>query len=325
MWGYKPVPGARTHDAERPTLNSWAEMQDSVTWFRFSTSGDGEVDPGDESEAVGDADAVRSTGYGLRNIKRVIPLLMTATLRPGEDNADLIEIYDRLIDQWAREMEHVINVVGGSESQEKYGGQLGPRFTPLPRSRQKSAVRFLNENAFTTPTYFLDTRILRRMEPEGTLKRIGGAQSRLLTGLLDSDRLGRLSEYEALATTGRGRDVYPVPELLADVRQGIWRELSGSTVAIDPFRRYLQRAYLAQADSKINPAPATIITSSRSGPSRSRVGGSSNSDLRALMRGELMDLDVVLRSASGRAVNRETRLHILDARAEIKRILDPSK
>jgi hypothetical protein len=324
MWGYKPVPGARSPDAERPTLNSWAEMQDSVTWYRFSTSGDGEVDPGDESEAVGDADAVRSTGYGLRNIKRVVPLLMAATLRPGEDNTDLIEIYDRLIEQWAREMEHVINVVGGSESQEKYGGQLGPRFTPLSRSRQKSAVRFLNENAFTTPTYFLDTRILRRMEPEGTLKRIGGAQSRLLSGLLDNDRLGRLSEYEALAT-GRSRDVYPVPELLADVRRGIWRELSASSVVIDPFRRSLQRAYLAQADSKINPAPAIIITGSRGGSSRSRAGSGTNSDLRALMRGDLMDLDVALRSAADRAVNRETRLHILDARAEIKRILDPGK
>ena len=324
MWGYKPILGATTPAAERSTLNSWAEMQDSVVWYRFSTSGDGEVDPGDESEAVGDADAVRSTGYGLRNIKRVVPLLMTATLRPGEDNTDLIELYDRLIEQWAREMEHVINVVGGSESQEKYGGQLGPRFTPLPRLRQKSAVRFLNENAFTTPTYFLDTRILRRMEAEGTLKRIGGAQSRILAGLLDNDRLGRLSEYEALAT-GRNRDVYPVPELLADVRQGVWSELSASSVAIDPFRRSLQRAYLAQADSKINPTPAIVITTSRSGLSRSRVGSGPNSDLRALMRGELMDLDQALAYAAGRAVNRETRLHILDARAEIKRILDPEK
>jgi len=327
MWGYKPVRGARVPDAERPTLNSWAEMQDSIPWYRFSTSGDGEVDPGDESEAVGDADAVKSTGYGLRNIKRVVPLLMTATLRPGEDNTALIEIYERLIDQWTREMEHVTNVVGGSESQEKYGGQLGPRFTPLSRGRQKSAVRFLNENAFTTPDYFLDTRILRRMEPEGTLKRIGSAQSRLLAGLLDNDRLVRLSEYEALA--GRSAttksDVYPVPELLADVRHGIWSELLASSVVIDPFRRALQRSYLAQADAKINPTPAIVITSSRSGSSRSRVGSGSNNDLRALMRGELMDLDLTLKSAVDRAVNRETRLHLLDARAEIKRILDPGK
>lgn len=326
MWGYKPVIGAHTSDAERPMLNSWAEMQDSVPWYRFSTSGDGEVDPGDEIEAVGDADAVKSTTYGLRNIRRVVPLLMSATLRPGEDNTQLIELYQRLVDQWAREMEHVINIVGGSETQEKYGGQLGPRFTPLTRARQKAAVRFLNENAFTTPDYLLDVQILRRMEPEGTLKRIGGAESRLLTELLDDDRLGRLSEYEALAAKGRSRDdVYSVPELLADVRNGVWKELSASSVAIDPFRRALQRAYLAQADSKINPTPAIVITSSRSGDSRSHVGSGPNNDFRALMRGELMDLDQELKSSVGRATNRETRLHLLDARAEIKRILDPDK
>ncbi len=326
MWGYRPVVGARTSDAERPMLNSWAEMQDSVPWYRFSTSGDGEVDPGDEIEAVGDADAVKSTAYGLRNIRRVVPLLMSATLRPGEDNAQLVELYERLVDQWGREMEHVINVVGGSETQEKYGEQLGPRFTPLSRARQKSAVRFLNENAFTTPDYFLDIQILRRMEPEGTLKRIGGAESRLLSELLDDDRLGRLSEYEALAAKGKSRDdVYPVTELLADVRAGVWKELSASSVTIDPFRRALQRAYLAQADSKINPTRAIVITSSRGGASRSRIGTGPNNDLRALMRGELMDLDQELKSSVGRATNRETRLHLLDARAEIKRILDPEK
>ena len=326
MWGYKPVVGAHTSDAERPTLNSWAEMQDSIPWYRFSTSGDGEVDPGDEIEAVGDADAVKSTGYGLRNIKRVVSLLMPATVRPGEDNTQLVELYERLVDQWSREMEHVINVVGGSDTQEKYGEQLGPRFTPLPRARQKAAVKFLIDNAFSTPDYFLDVQILRRMEPEGALKRIGGAESRLLSELLDSDRLNRLSEYEALAAKGQARnDAYPVTELLADVRRGVWSELSGASVTIDPFRRTLQRAYLAQADAKINAVPAIVITASRSNASRSRLGGAPNNDLRALMRGELVDLDQELKSAVGRATNRETRLHILDARAEIKRILDPAK
>jgi len=327
MWGYKPIAGARTPDGERPALNSWAEMQDSVPWYRYSTSGDGDVDPGDESEAVGDADAVKSTGYGLRNIQRIVPMLMPATLRPDEDNSELIEIYQRLIDQWSSELEHVVNVVGGAESREKYGGQPGPRFTPLPRSRQKAAVQFLNTRAFTTPGYFLDTRILRRMEPEGSLRRIGAAQTRILNELLDSDRLTRLSEYEALAAHDpRGsRDVYAVPELLGDVRRGIWSELGASQVTIDPFRRHLQRSYIAQADGKINPSPAIIISSGRGSGSRSVLGAGPNTDLRALMRGELNDLDSALRAALPRAADRETRLHILDARAEIKRILDPEK
>ena len=147
-----------------------------------------------------------------------------------------------------------------------------------------------------------------------------------MTELLDTDRLTRLSEYEALAAKGKtGDEVYSVTELLADVRHGVWSELSSSSVTIDPFRRVLQRAYLAQADSKINPTPAIVITSSRAGTSRSRVGSGPNNDFRALMRGELMDLDQELKSSVGRATNRETRLHLLDARAEIKRILDPEK
>jgi hypothetical protein len=325
-WGYKPIPGAQTPDAERPALNAFAEMQDSVPWYRFSTSGESGVDPGDESEAVGDADAVRSTGYGLRNIRRVVPLLMSATLQTGEDNSQLIEMYERLVDQWARELEHVVNVVGGSESREKYGGQPGPRFTPIPRARQKAAVRFLNENAFRTPAYLVDIDVLRRIEPEGTLRRIGSAQSRLLSDLLDNERLARMSDYEALARSRNGKgDFYPVAELLADVRNGVWSELSASSVAIDPFRRALQRAWLTQADSKINPSPAIVITSSRAGSTRARSGSGPNTDARGLMRGEIHDLDAALRSAIARAANRETRLHLMDARAEIQRILDPTQ
>jgi hypothetical protein len=43
------------------------------------------------------------------------------------------------------------------------------------------------------------------------------------------------------------------------------------------------------------------------------------------MRGEIHDLDAALRSAIARAANRETRLHLMDARAEIQRILDPTQ
>ncbi len=317
-WGYAPLPGAHTPEAERQTLNSWAEMQDSIPWYRFSVSGSKDADSGDEAEAVGDADAVKSTALGLRNIRRVVPFLLSATQRTGEDNSQLAEIYDRLLDQWNAEMETVVAVVGGSESQEKYGDQPGPRFTPLPPSRQRSAVQFVAENTFRTPDYLIDKSVLSRIEPEGTLRRIGAAQSRVLSDLLDSDRLNRLSEYQALSKNGSSS--YAPGELLLDVRRAIWGELAESRVSIDPFRRALQRAYLMQADGKLNSSPAVII----SGSGRARRGGGPNTDVRALMRGELIDLDASLKSALDRAADRTTRLHILDARAEIKRILDPN-
>lgn len=321
-WGYAPIPGARTPDDEKPTLNAWAEMQDSVPWYRFTTFGSRDSDPGELTESVGDADAVKSTALGLRNIRRTMPILLSAALRRGEDNADLIELYERLLDQWSLEIEHVVSVVGGSDSREKYGGQIGPRFTPIPPDRQRAAVRFIANNAFSTPDYLVDTRILRRMEPEGTLRRVGAAQSRILFALLDSDRLNRLAEYEAVARN-RG-EVYSLGEMLGDVRRAVWAELPLGRVDIDPFRRTLQRAWLAQADSKLNPTPVMIITPSLPRSPRARGTSGPNSDVRALMRGELLDLDAALRAAIPRAGDRTTRLHLLDARAEIKRILDPA-
>lgn len=313
-WGYAPITGAATPEAERHVLNEWAKMQDSIPWYRYTVSGNHDADAGDEAEAVGDADAVKSTALGLRNIRRTVPMLLKATEHAGEDNSQLAELYDRLLDQWSNELQAVVSIVGGSESQEKYGDQPGPRFVPISRARQRAAVQFIADNAFQTPQYFVDQHVLRRIEPEGTLRRVGSAQNRVLGDLLDADRLGRLAEYQAMA---KGADVYTPAELLSDVRRTVWSELGASRVTIDPFRRSLQRSYLAQADGKLNPPSIVIISSA---PPRR---GSQNSDVRALMRGDLLELDASLRSAVERASDRTTRLHLLDARAEIKRILDP--
>jgi len=321
MWGYAPVRGARTPDDEKATLDSWAQMQDSVPWYRFSTPGSRDTDPGDEGEAVGDADPVKSTSLGLRNIRRTMALLMPAAIRRGEDNSDLTELYDKLLDQWSTEMEHVVNLVGGSDSREKYGSQPGPRFTPVSAERQRQAVRFLANNAFQTPRYLLDPAVFRRMEANGALRRVGSAQSRVLNYLLDSDRLDRLADYEAVP---RGVALYPLGEMLGDVRRSVWTELATTRVYIDPFRRFIQRSYLAQADAKLNPTPAVIISS---GPARARARSSygPNNDVRALMRGELLALDASIGAALGRASDRTTRLHLLDSREEIRRILDPDR
>lgn len=322
-WGYSPIPGARTPDEEKPTLNSWAEAQDTVPWFRFSTFGSRNSDPGEQTEAVGDADAVKSTALGLRNIQRTMSILMSATLRRGEDNTELVELYDRLLDQWSEELEHVVNIVGGSESREKYGGQPGPRFTPMSARRQREAVKFIADNAFRPPRYLIDTNVLRRIEPDGTLRRMVSVQNRVLTSLMDSDRLNRLADYEVMARSAG--DAYPLGEMLGDVRKSIWSELTGASVVIDAYRRGLQRAWLAQADTKLNPSPVVIIAPGPVRGPRARSSTGPNNDVRALVRGELVELDAMLRAASPRSSDRTTRLHLLDARSEIQRILDPAK
>ncbi len=326
-WGYAPIPSARTPDAEKPTLDNWAREQDSVPWYRFSTADAHWADPRDEIEAVGDADAVKSTGYGLRNIARIVPELIPATVRPGENNDDLKEMYDRLVGQWETELGHVVHVVGGAETQEKSGTQPGDRFTPLSRQRQAAAVQFLTDHAFHTPMYLLDSAVLRRIEPDGALVRIGNVQRDLLAQVLDDHVTGRLIEYEALAHDRS--TVYPLADLLSDLRHGIWTELDARRVTIDPFRRNLQRAYVDLIREKLIP-PAPEHAQS---PALSRSHGdisvdpapASSTDARPLLRGELEALDAQLRAALPKAGDRITRLHLEDIRVQIDRILHPER
>jgi hypothetical protein len=318
-WGYAPIPNAKTPDDERATLDQWAREQDAKPYLRFSTSGALGTDPGDNTEAVGDGDAVKATGLGIKNIKRLVPMLIPATVNPTEDNSDLRELYSELFNQWVTELRHVVVIVGAVESQEKYGSQPGPRFTPEGAARQRAAVKFLNENAFATPTFFMRPEILNRIEPNGALTRTLGAQNSLLTGLLQDARLNRLIEFEATAPTPG--TTYTAAEMLADVRNGIFSELGAASVKIDASRRALQQAYVSQMRGKVNPPPPALPAGLPAGfvlavPPRIQ-------DIRALARSELKALDGELAAAQKKAGDTLTRAHLDDVRNQIDDILHP--
>ena len=321
-WGYTPIPGAKSPDEEWATLDRWSREQDATPWLRFNMSDSRGADQGDHSEAVGDADAVKATGWGLQSIKAIVPLLTPATVRPGESYDDLAELYGRLIGQWATELSHVADVVGGTQAQEKYAGQAGPRYIPNARARQQEAVKFLNANAFATPTYFLQEDILRKIEVEGALRRINQAQGRVLNQLMNDRRLERLIEFDALAKPGES---YPLAEMAADVRGGIWSELAAGNVRIDASRRELQRSYISALDGKINPRPVQLPAGLPPAFAAQFATGRATSDIRAIFRAELRSLDGQLAAAAGRTTDRTTRAHLDDARAQIKQVLDPKQ
>jgi hypothetical protein len=301
MWGYKPIPGARTPDDEKKTLDEWARQQDASPWLRFSTANSRGADPGELTEAVGDADAVKSTTLGLKNLERVSRMLLTATTKDGEDFDDLEELYGRMLGQWALEMNPVAAIVGGFQSQQRHWGQEGLRFTPIPALRQAEAVAFLNANAFETPSFAINAEILRRIEPTGALDRIKASQLRVMNQLFNNARIARLVEQEALD----GEKAYKATTFFTDVRKGIWRELDAAAVKVDPFRRNTQRAYLEVMNDKIN---------GRNAPT---------DDTRGLARAELRAVDTAVRRALIKSADRATRVHLEDVRDQIARILDP--
>jgi hypothetical protein len=243
-----------------------------------------------------------------------------STATPGETYADLREMYGYVVNQWATELGHVARIPGGLAKQEKVVGQPGAVYTPVPAARQRAAVAFLNANAFRTPDYLIDPSILRKIEAAGSIDRIGGAQRRVLSALLDNARLQRMVENEALAGGGAA---YTLGEMLGDVRRGVWSELA-SGAAIDPYRRRLQRNYLELLAAKINP-PAAATPAGVPPQLAALFAAPTASDARALLRGELLDLDRELQAAVGRTGDRTSRLHLQSARDQIQKVLYPDR
>ncbi len=315
MWGYKPIAGAKTPDGEKPTLDEWARQQDQIPWLRFTTPKSTGVDPGELTEAVGDADAVQSTALGMKNLERVSNMLLPATTaKKGEPYDDLEELYGRMLAQWTLEMGHVTAIVGGFNTQEKYVGQKGVIYTPVPRERQVVAVKFLNDSAFVTPSFFLKPEILRRFEPVGVVDKIRTAQRAILGNLMNPTRLARLVEQEALD----GKGSYTATDFLTDVRNGIWKELNGTgPIKIDAYRRNLQRSYVELMNDRLNrPAPAT--------PSfPGFTPQPTTEDVRPFFRGELKAVSAAVAAAIPRAADQETRFHLEDIKDQIAKVLDP--
>jgi len=236
-----------------------------------------------------------------------------------DDYSDLSEMYDRVIGQWQFEMSDVLTMVGGVYRHEKYPSQAGVIHTPVSRAEQAGAVRFLADNVLRTPLWMYDPEILRRVEPTGFEDRLRTIQTTFLRNLFDDTRLDRLADQMATATPAA--PAYTIGDLLGDVRRASFSELSAPRVAVDAYRRNLQRAFVDLMNDKLNPPPAPP----RTGPvfPGFRPPPPLPGDARSLIRAELMDLDTALRQALPKAANRETRAHIEDLRFRIDRALNP--
>lgn len=224
-----------------------------------------------------------------------------------------------MIVQWGRYMGHVATIIGGVDQTRKTVDQQGAVYTIIPRARQQAAVRFLSEQAFATPLWMVDRDILSRIEHAGAVDRLRSRQVGVLNNVLEPRRLQRLIESEAAI----GNQAYTAAELFRDVHRAVWSEL-GAARPIDTYRRNLQRGYLERMQYLLTEELPPISPQIRRFVTVTDVD-ISQSDIRALARGDLEDLRREITAALPRVSDRMTRLHLRDAQARIQEILEPGR
>ncbi|MEL7004374.1 MAG: zinc-dependent metalloprotease, partial [Bacteroidota bacterium] len=174
------------------------------------------------------------------------------------------------------------------------------------------------KETFSTPSWMLNEEVLSKIEGAGTIERIRRAQTGTLNQLLDPGRLARLIEAEAKI----GSKTYTAPEMMSDLRTGIWSELRSGR-KIDVYRRNLQRGYIEKMHSLMTDEQRSTPVARRGFTSGTRINVN-QSDIRPLVRAELKTLKSRIRSGLARTSDRMTRYHLEDAIERIDMILDPN-
>jgi hypothetical protein len=310
QWGYTWF-GDMPIEEQRAVLNEWILERADDPRFFFGRQTTTRVDPRSQNEDLGN-DAMRASYYGLKNLEVITNNLMDWVARDGDNFAQLAELYGQIVGQWSRYMGHVASNVGGVYEENKTFEQAGVVYTPVDRATQKRAMAFLDEYAFSSPTWVVNPEILGRISQADFVDGFRARQVQVLGMLTDPRRIARLIEYERRAT-----GTYTAFEMMDDLRGSIFKELR-SNAAIDVHRRNLQRAYIERMEFMMTGDLPNLPAAFGFNPV-----SVSQSDLRPIAREQLETLVADVRRAKTRTNDRATRVHLNDLERRIDAILNP--
>lgn len=234
-WGYRWLPQFQTPEDEVAFSNqSIIKKLKTDVRYTFGTESDPN-DPRNQSEDLGD-DSMLASLYGIKNLKRIVPQILTWSYEPDKSYAGAGEIYSGIVSQFNRYLGHVTKNVAGIYSNYitvEQTNEIAREF--VPASIQKRAIAFLNEQLFTTPEWLIDRQLMEKAKilPVNV---ICSLQSGVLARLINKNTLDKMSENEIL----NGKKAYTSAQMFNDLKKVIWSNLGQS----DIYKRNMQKAYV---------------------------------------------------------------------------------
>lgn len=288
-WGYTWFPNINKPEDELPTLNQWLLLQEKDSTLRYGVQQFRVLDPYAQTEDLGD-DAVKATTYGVKNLDRIMKNLLNAVEKEGDNYNLLKEMYLEVWGQWAREMGHVANYVGGIDRIEKTFGMAGNNYSMIPNQKQIEAIRYIGSAGFNPPASFFNEEITSKIGGSGITTVQAGYMNRLVNTMLDDEKLLRLIEYQEKGGLNIGT-------AMLEIQNTVWSNLSKTKLTY--FERSLQRTYIDNMEKK------AALTN----------------ELRGLARLELRNLETKIKAAYLRTTDYATKMHFADMQAQIEKIL----
>ncbi|OIQ27544.1 MAG: zinc-dependent metalloprotease [Bacteroidetes bacterium MedPE-SWsnd-G2] len=306
-WGYRYLPNAKSSEDEVSALNKWIVEKGDDPKFKFGRQSS-RFDPASQTEDIGN-NSMKASDYGLKNLKIVAKNLPDWTSEQTDNYNDLKELYGELISVWGRYIGHVTTHVGGVHEDLRRPSEGGVVYSPVKASQQKEAIAWLHKNAFETPNWMLETTILTNTDYAGYIQKLSRYQVRYLNAMLSFDRIGRILDFQSIDNAN-----FKAIDFFSETRKGLFVELN-SGKALDSYRRALQRAYIDRM--------GFLLTEKMDPKRSSKYFDVSNSDIPALVRGELKTLESAIKRNYKLHKQKTDVYHYEDCLMRIDHILNP--
>lgn len=274
-WGYRWLPQFQTPEDEVAFSNqSIIEKLKTDVRYTFGTESDPN-DPRNQSEDLGD-DSMLASLYGIKNLKRIVPQILTWSYEPNKSYAGAGEIYSGVVSQFNRYLGHVTKNVAGIYSNSitvEQTDEIAREF--VPANIQKRAIAFLNEQLFTTPEWLIDRQLMEKAKilPVNV---ICSLQSGVLARLINKNTLDKMSENEIL----NGKKAYTSAQMFNDLKKVIWSNLGQS----DIYKRNMQKAYVENLINLLDKKGNTDKNASGKRPAYSEAPAIAHGQLTELKR-----------------------------------------
>lgn len=220
--------------------------------FRYSEAQDAReaVDPRSQNEDLGD-DPVKSSQYGIANLKRIVPNIVewTTTGEVGQTYEDASRLYYSVMGQWNRYMYHVMANIGGIYIENVSVGDNLNSYEFVDKKRQRKALEFLIKEAFIDNDWLFDAEVgkytyIKVNTPNGPIEYApslmrNNMQSYLFWDLLSNHRLMRMLENESV----NKKNAFTVVELMDMLHNGIFGVTERGAVP-DVKTRILQKNFV---------------------------------------------------------------------------------
>lgn len=321
-YGYKPIPGADTPEAEWPELRKIAS-RGADSHHPFAT----DEDAGRNARALDprvsrydfSSNPLDFFTHEIRLVNELWGSMEEKLQRPGESFSVLRRAFNRSFNPFSAGAHAAMKYIGGIYHHRDHAGDPGGRqpFVPVPGEEQRRALRFLAEtiwapDAFTVPEGLLKKLQFERLPDfEGRAYRAPRidyplhdmafeAQGEVLTDLYHPLKLSRIADLELSYTPG---EEFTLHDLFTGIRDALWSELD-QNVEINSFRRNLQREHLRQLSKLVlQPAEGTP------------------GDAVALARADLLELKQRLETAMP-AYEGVTRAHLAESLNRVNQVLE---